>query len=364
MKRNVLSLRKGIPEKALLPLVTGLFLVLGGGAPGVSAQEAVTTEPAGDPGEKQEPAGQAEGEGERDPQVVAMVDGRKILRADIDRRVVGRYGRELANMSPEQNMEMRLKAEQASLEELIDRAVLANAASAEPRFKASEAEVEQRMEQFRARLPAGSDLNVALDQLGLTEDSLREEVRVELAINKLIDETMASTPEPTADEVRKFYDDRPQFFTKREKATARHILVSTEDAGGDEQVAAKKAEAEKLRSRLVGENAEDFSAVARAHSDCRSKEQGGRLGEFGRGDMVESFEKAAFTQEIGTVGPVVKSEFGYHIILVDERQEAGVAPFEEVAATLPDYLKNQRQQQALEDYVKALREKAKIERYL
>jgi peptidyl-prolyl cis-trans isomerase C len=306
----------------------------------------------------------AEGGAERDPQVVAMVDGRKILRSDIERRVVGRYGRELENMPAEQNLEARLRAEKASLEELIDRAVLANAAVAGAQFQAREAEVEQRMEQFRTQLPAGSDLNIALDQLGLTEASLREEVRLELAISKLIEQVMAATPDPTSEEVRKYYDERPEFFTKRDKANARHILVSTEGIVDEAQLSEKKAEAEKLRARLVGDSAEDFSAVATAHSDCRSKTQGGRLGEFGRGAMVEEFEEAAFSQEIGQVGPVVKSDFGYHIILVDEREEAGVAPFEEVAATLPDYLKNQRRQEALEDYVRALREKAKIERFL
>ena len=303
-------------------------------------------------------------ESEQDVQVVALVDGRKILRSDIDRRVVGRYGRELASMPAEQNLEMRLKAEKTSLEELIDRAVLANVAGAEVRYRAGEAEVEQRMEQFRAQLPAGSDLNIALNQLGLTEASLREEVRLELAIGKLIEEVMQGTPAPTAEDVRKYYDDRPKFFTKREKASARHILVSTDGTVDEAVLAEKKAEAEKLRERVVGDSAEDFSAVATAHSDCQSKKQGGRLGEFGRGDMVEEFEKAAFGQEVGEIGPVVKSEFGYHIILVDQRQDAGVAAFEEVAGTLPDYLRKQRQQQALEDYVKTLREKATIESFL
>ena len=306
----------------------------------------------------------AEGDSETDAQVVALVDGRKILRSDIDRRVVGRYGRELASMPAEQNVEMRLKAEKASLEELIDRAVLANMAGADPRFQAGEAEVAQRMEKFRTQLPPGSDLNIALDQLGLTEASLQNEVRLELAINKLIGEVMAAAPAPSAEDVRKFYDERPEFFTKREKANARHILVSTDGIVDEAQLAAKKVEAEKLHARVAGEDAEEFSAVATAHSDCKSKAQGGRLGQFGSGDMVDAFERAAFSQEVGKIGPVVKSEFGYHIILVDERQNADVAPFEEVAATLPDYLKTKRQQEALEDYVTALREKAKIERFL
>jgi peptidyl-prolyl cis-trans isomerase C len=300
----------------------------------------------------------------RDPQIVGLVDGRKILRADIDRRVVGRYGRELAKLSNEQQIEVRLRAEQTSLEELIDRALLANVASAGPQYQPSESQVDQRMDQFQEQLPAGSDLNMALDELGLTEKKLRAEVSLELAINQVIDETMDTVGAPTAEEVRKFYDDQPEYFTKRDKASARHILISTEGISDETELAAKKASAEKLRVRLMGDNPEDFATLAAAHSDCKSKVQGGMLGSFGRGDMVEGFENAAFSQEVGSVGPVLKTEFGYHIIRVEERQTEGVAPFEEVANTLPDFIKRQRRLQAVEDFVKELREKAKIQRFL
>lgn len=299
-----------------------------------------------------------------DPMVVALVDGRRVLHSDIDRRVVGRYGRELDLVPDEQKAELLAQVQEKALEELIDRAVLANKATANPQYQASDAAIDQRMKQFKEQLPPGSDLDMALDQLGLTEVSLREEVRVELAINQLLEDTMKSVGVPPAEEVRKFYDANHEFFTKRERAAARHILIATEGAPESGTLAAKLAEAEALRARLIGENAESFAEVAAAHSDCPSKSQGGALGEFGRGEMVEEFEKAAFSQKVGEIGPVVKTEFGYHIIVVDERDAGGVAPFEEVEATLPEYLAGQRREQAVETLVKELRGKAKVERYL
>ena len=91
------------------------------------------------------------------------------------------------------------------------------------------------------------------------------------------------------------------------RAVARHILVATE------------AEARDLKQRLVG--GEDFSDVAREHSTCPSAAQGGSLGEFGQGDMVPEFDAVVFGDlPVGTVSDPVKTEFGYHLIEVQERE--------------------------------------------
>ena len=295
-----------------------------------------------------------------DPSVVATVDGRKILHSDVERRVVGQYAQQLAQLPEDQQAFMRARAERQAVSDLIDRAVLANAATKEEKFKASEAAIDQRMTDMKGQLPAGADLNQALEQLGLTEASLREEIRVELAINSLIEAKLAEVKEPSAEEVKKFYEDNPTFFTKGATATARHILVSTQGTTGEEALAAKKAEAEKLRAKLIGEKAEPFEKVASEHSDCPSKAEGGMLGEFEKGRMVPEFETAAFGQKVGEIGPLVKTDFGYHIIRVEERSDGEVAAFEEVSETLPGYLAGQRKQEAVESYVKELRDAAEI----
>lgn len=91
------------------------------------------------------------------------------------------------------------------------------------------------------------------------------------------------------------------------RATARHILVSTEE------------ECSSLKQEIEG--GRDFADVARKHSLCPSSRQGGDLGEFGRGQMVPEFDNAVFTGEIGkTLGPV-KTQFGYHLIEVTSRKD-------------------------------------------
>jgi len=88
-------------------------------------------------------------------------------------------------------------------------------------------------------------------------------------------------------------------------ASARHILVDTE-----EQCLA-------LKSKI--EAGEDFADIAKEHSNCPSKAQGGALGSFGRGQMVPEFDEVVFSAELNTVAGPVKTQFGYHLLEVTAR---------------------------------------------
>ena len=80
-----------------------------------------------------------------------------------------------------------------------------------------------------------------------------------------------------------------------------------------------KAKIDALRERIL--KGEDFAKLAKENSDCPSGAQGGSLGEFGKGAMVPEFEKAAFTQKVGEVGEPVKTQFGWHLVLVTDRND-------------------------------------------
>lgn len=137
-----------------------------------------------------------------------------------------------------------------------------------------------------------------------------------------------------------------------EQVKARHILIAPEGspaapAEGALSDADAMAKAEAIRKRLL--EGADFAEVAQAEShDEGSGARGGDLGEFGRGMMVPEFEQAAFTQEIGKVGPLVKTQFGYHIILVESR---GTTPFEEVREELQAKAGEQAMRQKIEELV-------------
>lgn len=120
------------------------------------------------------------------------------------------------------------------------------------------------------------------------------------------------------------------------QARARHVLIRVAEDASDEDRAAARARIDAIRARIEG--GEDFATVATAESeDPGSGANGGDLGWSGRGRMVAPFEAAMFDQEIGVVGPVIETQFGYHIVRVDERREGDV-PEEEAKREIADGL--------------------------
>jgi peptidyl-prolyl cis-trans isomerase C len=162
-------------------------------------------------------------------------------------------------------------------------------------------------------------------QIRLSEDNV--------LANALFTELLAAA-KPTEEQARQYYDQHKSDF---EEAKARHILVRIKGSrvplrSGQTDLTETEAlaKAEQLRQRILG--GESFEAVAKAESDDAGTAQaGGDLGAVNRGRTVRVFEDAVFSQKVGEVGPPVKSEFGYHLIRVDER---GAKPFEAVRATI------------------------------
>jgi peptidyl-prolyl cis-trans isomerase D len=163
-----------------------------------------------------------------------------------------------------------------------------------------------REELKRNRLLANQKVNVRFAEV--KEDELGK---------LLSDADVKSFLESKKAEIEKYYNENKIEFTTAETVKARHILIRPNDKRTDDQ--AKKL-AEDLRAKATPAN---FAALAAKNSDDPgSKAKGGDLGEFGKGRMVPAFEQAAFALKPGEISPVVKSDFGYHIIYVEKKNEA------------------------------------------
>jgi len=167
--------------------------------------------------------------------------------------------------------------------------------------------------------------------------------RDKLLLDEYLDREVkkAVTPEAT----RKLYDDTIKNLKPEQEVRARHILVEGED------------EAKQALARVKG--GEDFAKVAAEVSkDPGSKSDGGDLGFFTQDRMVQPFAEAAFKLEPGQVSEPVKSQFGWHVIKVEEKRTQPIPPFDEMKEQVEAYLTRKAQQ----DMVLSLREKAKVER--
>lgn len=227
----------------------------------------------------------------------ATVDGTTLTRAELEQRVQTILAAQQVRIPPEQMEMARVQCEQSLVQAFVSKTLLMNEAK-KLGVKADEAARKKFMEpieQDAAR--RGTTVEAMLKQAPMGEQAARAELDDAIVIEKLVDTQLRSK-----------------------------IAISDEDmkkeAGeGDAARTEKRAAIDAIRAQLVA-GTTNFEAVARERSDCPSGRQGGDLGVFGRGQMVKPFEDAAFSQKVGEIGPVVETQFGFHIIKVTAHNEA------------------------------------------
>ena len=146
------------------------------------------------------------------------------------------------------------------------------------------------------------------------------------------------------EEIKAYYDANKAQFNKSETVSAKHILVESEEKCNEILAAITNGE-------------KTFEDAAKESSTCPSGQKGGDLGTFGKGQMVPEFEQAAFEAEIGQVVGPVKTQFGFHLIKVEAKNEAEAAAFEEVKENIRRNLVQQKQNKVYSETVAALKEK-------
>ncbi|MDO8652727.1 MAG: peptidylprolyl isomerase [Undibacterium sp.] len=159
---------------------------------------------------------------------------------------------------------------------------------------------------------------------------------------------------------REFYQQNPASFQQGEMAAASHILFAVNDDAGASLV---KAKAQGVLEQVLA-NPSHFSTLAREHSTCPSGQEGGSLGQFGRGQMVPEFETAVFSTAPGEIAAdLIETQFGYHIIQVTERKGGDLVSFDEVKERLQEFLTDMAGRKANHAYLATLLAAAKIEGY-
>jgi foldase protein PrsA len=206
-------------------------------------------------------------------------------------------------------------------------------------------DVRKKEDEIKARYPSGQ-FDSILKQQNLTDDDVKRILRQQLVIEKGVSKDIHIAPT----DIKAYLDKNHALLDKPMQVRARHILVA--DAKTAEEVEAKLKGGAK------------FAALAKQYStDPSSKEKGGELGFFSKGQMVPAFESAAFSQPIGVAGPPVKSPFGYHIIEVEEKKPSLVATLENSGDQIKETLIHQQEQTLIPPFLQNLRSKASIQIY-
>lgn len=291
---------------------------------------------------------------------VAVVNDHIIYMSNLNEEM-SRYERQLASAGQVLNEEQQAEMRSNVLDGLINRELLKQE-SEKQGIEIGAHEVDQEMATLKERFPNEEGFRMALSQMEIDEETLRQQFSQDLAVQKLIDTQVAHKVEVTPEEAKSFYDSNPELFKSPEMVRASHILVKVEPQATSAEKAKAREKIEGIQQRL--QRGGEFAELAREYSDCPSAQRGGDLDFFQKGQMVAPFENAAFSLEPGQVSEVVETQFGYHLIKVTDKTEAGVTPYENIAGQIGQHLKQQKVNQELSEYVAQLKSRADVKTYL
>jgi foldase protein PrsA len=188
------------------------------------------------------------------------------------------------------------------------------------------------------------DFLAILDYYEISLESFREDAR----LNLLVRQIAMTEIDTSEEETRRFFNEHSYLFEQPEEVEARHILVET------------LTEAEEIVSQL--RSGGDFSILAAENSlDLSNKDDAGYLGSFSRGTMVQEFEEAAFSLEVGEISDPVSTSFGFHIIEVLDRTDEEEVRFEDVSEEVLDMMIEDMIPSVINSIVQSLFEEADIE---
>jgi peptidyl-prolyl cis-trans isomerase SurA len=292
--------------------------------------------------------------------VAAVVNDDVIALSEVEKRAAPEIAAANQNRDPQQRAELRKKALQTALDQLIAEKLMEKEMD-ELGIAVTDQELDLGIEDVRKQNNLEPEqFEQALRSEGYSIKEYREFMRKHLRRLKLVNMKVRSKVKISDKDLRAAYDQWARLEQSDPEVHARHILVKVEPNASPDQVAKalEKARALAAEARKPGV---DFADLARKKSDGPSAADGGDLGTFRRGVMVPEFDKVAFSLPEGGISDPVRTRFGWHVIKVEQRRAVPVKSFEEMKDLLGEKLTREQLEKYTDQYVKELRQQAAVE---
>ncbi|MCY8230585.1 foldase protein PrsA [Priestia endophytica] len=239
--------------------------------------------------------------------VVASVDGSDITKDDV------------YNLLADQNGA-------AAVDTLITEKIIDKEAEKED-IKITAKQVNQELDDLKEQYGGEDAFNQTLEASGVSLSSLKEDIKK----NKEIEELLRPSIKITEKEMKEYFNENKDSFAQAAQVKASHILVDDEKT------------AKEIKEKL--DKGEDFATLAKKYStDTATSESGGELGYFEEGTMTDEFDKKAFSMKKGEISDPVKTDYGYHIIKVEDVKEAKQASYKDSKAQVKEAIFNEKLQ--------------------
>jgi len=285
---------------------------------------------------------------------VLEVNGEKVYAGEIT-MTMQNIAAQTGGQADSQNQETLV---QMAMQRVVEQKLLAQEAR-RTGVKANEERLAEMTRVVVQQAGGREKLDSNLANFGMSYEQLTTSLLEMELTRSMIESQISPTIEVSDEEVTKFYEENPQFFDAAEQVHVRQIIFKIGLDAEPETATAIRAKAEDARRRALA--GEDFAELARELSEGASGANGGDLGFLTREQMTApQFANAAFATEPGGITPVVRTNFGFHVIKVEEMRPARHVPLDEVFDNVRNVLVQQKTGQAVGELVRALGEKATI----
>ncbi len=221
------------------------------------------------------------------------------------------------------------------------------------------ADVIKQLDQIRVqnKLDSIDALEKAVTSEGMNWEDFQSNIENHVLTQKVIGQEVGSHINISDDEVQKYYEAHKTEFVRPEQVALREIQVSTQGKSADELPALKK-KAETALKRV--QDGEDFGEIAKRYSDSSTKDQGGYLGMYKRGELAKELEDKVFAMKRNQLTDVLETKQAYLILQVLEHYDEGQQSLDKVRSEIMDKLYSERMEPALRAYLKTLREQSYV----
>jgi len=212
----------------------------------------------------------------------------------------------------------------------------------------------------KAKFKTDAEFEEALKKTNKSIASYKAEIKLGLAIDRFIKNKFYNKTTISDSEAKSYYDNNPTYFQQQAQVKISHIMIRFPSDQTKKDEAKKKIEDVKKRLKA----GDDFEALAKDISeDPNSKNNGGELGYFSKGELPKSFETAAFALKTGETSDIVESDSGYHILKLVEKKDAKTTTYEEAKDNIINSLKNVKANTAVNGYLTELKNKSTIQTF-
>lgn len=218
------------------------------------------------------------------------------------------------------------------------------------------ARIDASVQTIRQRYPDQDTFLADLAQSGLDEPTLRQALQRELIFDAVMQQIGARAAPVTEIDEQLFYELHRDRFMTPERRTARHLLITINDDFADNRRDVARARIERIAEELHGQ-AERFGQLARAHSECPTAMEEGRLGTLPRGQLFPELDAALFALDAGRISGVLESELGFHLLLCEHIEAATSVAFDQARAKIRAVIESRRRQDGQKTWIAALRQR-------